>query len=293
MRNQISCLHLSGESARDLGRKVIAVTSGDQVSIRNLKRLARAGLVLAAVGVMPAQPALAGKIIEPLIPVQTSTIASNGDVNPYGVAFVPEGFLKGGKTASGDILVSNFNAAPPLGQGTGTTIVSVTPAGVQTTFFQGTPPLGLTTALNVLQNGFVIVGNVPTSSTGTPEQGSPIVLDKNGNQLTGSPLVDSTFLDGPWDSTVIDKGDSAIVFVSCVNNGTVSRLELTFIGGSVATKSKVTIANGYKHENSSTAFVLGPTGLAYDGNNGTLYVASTDDNAIMRFPTQPRPPHPS
>jgi hypothetical protein len=249
--------------------------------------------VLAAVGVMPAQPALAGKIIEPLIPVQTSTIASNGDVNPYGVAFVPEGFLKGGKTASGDILVSNFNAAPPLGQGTGTTIVSVTPAGVQTTFFQGTPPLGLTTALNVLQNGFVIVGNVPTSSTGTPEQGSLIVLDKNGNQLTGSPLVDSTFLDGPWDSTVIDKDDSAIVFVSCVNNGTVTRLELTFIGGSVATKSKVTIANGYKHENSSTAFVLGPTGLAYDGNNGTLYVASTDDNAIMRFPTQPRPPHPS
>jgi hypothetical protein len=284
MRNQISCLHLSGESARDLGRKVIAVTSGDQVSIRNLKRLARAGLVLAAVGVMPAQPALAGKIIEPLIPVQTSTIASNGDVNPYGVAFVPEGFLKGGKTASGDILVSNFNAAPPLGQGTGTTIVSVTPAGVQTTFFQGTPPLGLTTALNVLQNGFVIVGNVPTSSTGTPEQGSLIVLDKNGNQLTGSPLVDSTFLDGPWDSTVIDKGDSAIVFVSCVNNGTVSRLELTFIGGSVATKSKVTIANGYKHENSSTAFVLGPTGLAYDGNNGTLYVASTDDNAIYAIP---------
>ena len=203
MRDQISCLRLSGESARDLGGKVTAVASGDQVSIRNLKRLARAGFVLAAVGVMPAQPALAGKTIEPLIPVQTSTIASNGDVNPYGVAFVPEGFPKGGKTASGDILVSNFNAAPPLGQGTGTTIVSVTPAGVQTTFFQGTPTLGLTTALNVLQNGFVIVGNVPTSSMGTPEQGSLIVLDKNGNQLIGSPLVDSIFLDGPWDSTVI------------------------------------------------------------------------------------------
>jgi hypothetical protein len=241
--------------------------------------------VLAAVGVMPAQPALAGKTIEPLIPVQTSTIASNGDVNPYGVAFVPQGFPKGGKTASGDVLVSNFNAGPAPGvQGTGTTIVSVTPAGVQTTFFQGTPPLGLTTALNVLQNGFVIVGNVPTSSMGTPEQGSLIVLDKNGNRLTGSPLVDSTFLDGPWDSTVIDKGDSAIVFVSCVNNGTVTRLELMFSGGSVAIKSKVTIANGYKHENNSTAFVLGPTGLAYDGNNGTLYVASTDDNAIYAVP---------
>ena len=274
-----------------------AVASGDQVSIRNLKRLAGAGLLLAAVGVMSAQPALAGKSVEPFIPVQTSTVATNGDVNPYGVAFVPNGFPKGGKTASGDILVSNFNAAAPAGQGTGTTIVSVTPDGAQTTFFQGTPPLGLTTALNALQNGVVIVGNVPASSMGTPEQGSLIVLDKNGNQLTGSPLVDSTFLDGPWDSTIVDNsqgdnsqggnsqgGNSAIVFVSCVNNGTVTRLELTFSGGAVAIKSKVTIANGYKHENSSTAFVLGPTGLAYDGKSGTLYVASTDDNAIYAVP---------
>jgi hypothetical protein len=276
---------------------VTAVVSGDQVSIRNLKRLAGAGLVLAAVGVMSAQPALAGKSVEPFIPVQTSTVATNGDVNPYGVAFVPKGFPKGGKTASGDILVSNFNAASPLGQGTGTTIVSVTPDGEQSTFFLGTAPLGLTTALNALGNGVVIVGNVPANSMGTPEQGSLIVLDKNGNQLAGSPLVDSTFLDGPWDSTIVDNsqgdnsqggnsqgGNSVIVFVSCVNNGTVTRLELTFSGGAVAIKSKLTIANGYKHENSSTAFVLGPTGLAYDGKSGTLYVASTDDNAIYAVP---------
>jgi hypothetical protein len=260
-----------------------AVASSDQVSIRNLKRLAGAGLVLAAVGVMSAQPALAGKTVEPFIPVQTSTIASNGDVNPYGVSFVPKGFPKGGKTASGDVLVSNFNAASPAGQGTGTTIVSVTPDGQQTTFFQGTAPLGLTTALNVLRNGVVIVGNVPANSKGKPEQGSLIVLDKNGNQLNGSPLVDPTFLDGPWDSTIVESAlaaNSAVVFVSCVNNGTVTRLELTFSGGSVAIKSKVTIANGYKHENNKTAFVLGPTGLAYDGTSDTLYVASTDDNTI-------------
>jgi hypothetical protein len=262
--------------------------SSDQVSIRNLKRLAGAGLVLAAVGVMSAQPALAGKTVEPFIPVQTSTVASNGDVNPYGVAFVPDGFPKGGKTESGDVLVSNFNAGPAPGvQGTGTTIVSVTPDGAQTTFFQGTPPLGLTTALNVLEKGFVIVGNVPASNKGKPQQGSLIVLDNNGNQLNGSPLVDPILLDGPWDSTVIDDsqgGNSAIVFVSCVNNGTVTRLELTFSGGSVAIKSKVTIAKDYMHENSSTAFVLGPTGLAYDGKSGTLYVASTDDNAIYAVP---------
>ena len=306
MRDQIRCRRLSAGPAREVGGVGAAVASSDQVSIKNLKRLAGAGLVLAAVGVMSAQPALAGKTVEPFIPVQTSTIPSNGDVNPYGVSFVPDGFPKGGKTASGDVLVSNFNAGPAPGvQGTGTTIVSVTPDGVPTTFFQGTPPLGLTTALNVLKKGFVIVGNVP-NNMGTPEQGSLIVLDKNGNQLNGSPLVDSTFLNGPWDSTVIDNsegdnsqggalqggnsqgGNSAIVFVSCVNSGTVTRLELTFSGGSVAIKSKVTIADGYQHRTDPNAFVLGPTGLAYDGKSGTLYVASTADNAIYAVPNAAR-----
>jgi len=39
-----------------------------------------------------------------------STVPSNGDLNPYGVAFVPEGFHQGaGPLRPGDILVSNFN----------------------------------------------------------------------------------------------------------------------------------------------------------------------------------------
>src|ERR1700678_2353213 len=51
-----------------------------------------------------------------------STIPSNGDVNPYGVAFVPEGFPSGGSIAAGDVLVANFNDSGNV-QGTGTTII--------------------------------------------------------------------------------------------------------------------------------------------------------------------------
>jgi hypothetical protein len=51
-----------------------------------------------------------------------STVPSNGDVNPYGVAFVPRNFPTGGAIHPGDILVSNFNNSLNL-QGTGTTIV--------------------------------------------------------------------------------------------------------------------------------------------------------------------------
>src|SRR5262249_44719656 len=38
-----------------------------------------------------------------------STVPANGDVNPYGVAFVPSGFPTDGKLNAGDLLVSNFN----------------------------------------------------------------------------------------------------------------------------------------------------------------------------------------
>jgi hypothetical protein len=41
--------------------------------------------------------------------VTVSTVPPNGDVNPYGVAFVPRGFPKGGPLEPGDVLVANFN----------------------------------------------------------------------------------------------------------------------------------------------------------------------------------------
>ena len=105
----------------------------------------------------------------PFIPrlVNSSTIPANGDVNPYGVAFVPAGFPSGAAISAGDVLVSNFNNGDNL-QGTGTTIIQLTPTGTLAppgnaiTFFTSSLP-GLSTALGVLRGGFVIVGNVPTS----------------------------------------------------------------------------------------------------------------------------------
>src|SRR6516162_2196039 len=100
-----------------------------------------------------------------------NTVPPNGDVNPYGVAFVPRDFAPGGPLHPGDILVSNFNDASNV-QGTGTTIVDVSPGGQTSVFFQGQAGLGLTTALGILKRGFVLVGNLPTDSNGNPQQGS-------------------------------------------------------------------------------------------------------------------------
>jgi len=116
--------------------------------------------------------------------VTASTIPADGDLNPYGVSFVPQGFPKGGPLNPGDVLVSNFNDSANE-QGTGTTIVRVTPSGSTSTFFQSATPVGLSTGLQVLKSGFVVVGNLPSDdgTSATAHPGSLIILDKFGFEV--------------------------------------------------------------------------------------------------------------
>jgi hypothetical protein len=217
-----------------------------------------------------------------------STMAANGDQNPYGVAFVPPGTPSGGKLHVGDILVSDFNNATIPGggnvQGTGSSIVQVTPSGKTTTFFQGKSLLGLNTALGVLPGGFVIVGSTPSTTTakGTTIKGPGelLILDRNG-QLVET-LKSPAFLNGPWDLTVnAQSANQAQVFVSNVLSGTVSRLDFFIPNhGKPVGVGATQIASGYATGTDPAAVVVGPTGLAYDANSDTLYVASTKDNRI-------------
>ena len=212
-----------------------------------------------------------------------STVPSDGDLNPYGVAFVPRGFRGRGKLSPGDILVSNFNNSANL-QGTGTTIVNVAPGGRQSLFFQGSG-LRLTTALGILQGGFVIVGNVPTAdgTCATVQPGSLLILDSQGHQVMN--LANTTLLDGPWDLTLSDDGDRARLFVSDVLSGAVVRFDVTINGGKISVQNGIQIAGGYMHRCDPNALVVGPTGLAYDAERDILYVASTGDNAIYSIPS--------
>ncbi len=82
-----------------------------------------------------------------------STVPANGDLNPYGVAVVP---ITTGKLAAGNVLVGNFNDSANL-QGTGKTIVQLTPSKTMSVFAQIPAEVacpggvGLTTALVVLR----------------------------------------------------------------------------------------------------------------------------------------------
>ena len=207
-----------------------------------------------------------------------STVPANGDVNPYGVAFVPPGFPVGGAINPGDILVSNFNNSSNL-QGTGTTIVDVPPTQPVFQFLGGTAPLGLSTALNVLTRGFVLVGNFP-SSDGTCQNssaGSILVIDKNGNLLS---TITDPMIQGPWDSTLFDQFGSAKFFVANGLTGTVVRLDLDVDKSGVSVKKATQIASGYMHNCDPVTFVDAPTGLVYDARKDVLYVASSADNSV-------------
>ena len=228
---------------------------------------------------------------EPIIPnlpatatFSPSTVPPNGDVNPYGVAFIPHNFVAGGTVHPGDIIVSNFNDSSNT-QGTGTTIVRITPDAQTSVFFQGHPGLGFTTALGVVRRGFVFVGSVPTTdgTCNTIGQTSLLIIDRNGNQVTT--LSDPNLLNGPWDLTIHDQGELAQVFVSNVLSGAVTRINLRIPQhGNPIVEKMTQIASGFGHACNAAAVVVGPTGLAYDAAKDILYVASTSDNEIFAVP---------
>ena len=234
------------------------------------------------------------------VTVGPSTIPANGDVNPYGTVVVPrsQGLLQ-----KGDVLVSNFNNGGNQ-QGTGTTIVEVSPSGVVTQFAQINPAtlpgacpggVGLTTALSVLSSGCVIVGSLPTAdgTSATAQAGCLIVLDSNGN-------VRETFaghgINGPWDMTALDAGSLAELFVTnvlngtvaangnVVNGGTVLRLLLAIGGNQPPRLVAITkIGSGFAERTDPAALVVGPTGVGL-GADGTLYVADTVNIRIAAIP---------
>ena len=231
-----------------------------------------------------------------------STVPANGDQNPYGIVAVPQNV---GSLVKGDLLISNFNnlGSPPSGnlQGTGRTLVQVSPSGALSLFAQIDPAslpgpcpggVGLTTALAVLDRGYVVVGSLPTSdgSSNTAMPGCLIVLDSTGHVVE---TISGPLIKGPWDMTVAGGGGDPTLFVTNVLNGdpktalspgTVVRIGLHLADHRPpAVTSEDVIANGFAARTDQAALVIGPTGLAL-GHGDVLYVADTANSRIAAIP---------
>jgi len=234
----------------------------------------------------------------------TSTVPTNGDLNPYAVVVAP---VTAGKIQKDDVLVDNFNAVANL-QGTGTTIIDYNPTTKQTTLFAQVPQklaqcpggVGLSTAMTMLKSGWVIVGSTPSTdgTTRTKGDGCILVLDPNGKLVAtwSGPTIND-----PWGNmAVIDGGSSATLFISMagfdipgpevldpathypviVRKATVLRLELSIPDAKPPVLTSQTIVgDGFAQRADLDNFLFGPTGLAL-ANDGTLYVTDGLDNVI-------------
>jgi hypothetical protein len=282
------------------------------VSKPSLAALAGAGLAVAALAAASSSTAAPPRtahasatptaFLSSLHTISTigSTVPSNGDVNPYGLAVVPTTV---GSLTAGDYLVSNFNAKSN-NQGTGTTIVELTPSGKLSLFAaidakklpEPCPGgVGLTTALSILPGGYVVVGSLPTTNgmSATAQYGCLIVLNSSGKPVE---TIAGNNIQGPWDMTSITKGSTTTLFVSNVLNGgaaagvvtidnsTVVRIRLTSTAGHAPkVQSEQVVANKIPWRDDKAALAIGPTGVAL-AKSGTLYVADTLESRIIAVP---------
>jgi len=283
-----------------------------------MKARGPASALLALSAVISSSPSVANDehlLLPPLQTISTiaSTVPGNGDINPYGMAQVKH---TTGNLRAGHILVSNFNDSSNL-QGTGTTIVDVAPDGSMSLFaslnassLPGACPggVGLTTALVVLEQGWVIVGSLPTTdgTSATAQAGCLIVVDSLGNAVE---TFSGSLINGPWDMTAFDGEQEAKLFVTnvlngtlaangqVVNGGTVTRLDLKVSTSAMPVLESISvIASGFPERTDPAALVIGPTGVALralcasdsddcgeqggDRDGARLYVADTLGNRI-------------
>jgi hypothetical protein len=227
-------------------------------------------------------------------------VPANGDVNPYGVAVVP---TSTGKLVAGDVLVSNFNSKANV-QGTGTTLVQISPQGSSQLFAQishlpssmACPGgIGLTTALGILPGGWVVVGSLATGANGALPKVDPagclIVLNSTGTPVE---TIANNDVNAPWDMAVESTSTSASLFVSNALGGntstaagvpvagicTVVRLDLSLSANQPPKLvSSTLIGTGFPWHADKAALVLAPTGLALS-KSGTLFVDDTETNKI-------------
>ena len=221
-----------------------------------------------------------------------STVATNGDTNPYGVAVVPQppAGVSTGKLVPGDVLVANFNNSSGAA-GAGTTIVQINPmTGQQTTFYTGMKTLVGPVAIAINpKNDIVWVGDYGPANGYGVYDGSAANVDviaPSGKLVATFDNADTGTSDfsGVWGQAFVA---GSFVWTN-VGDGTTgtgggSVWQLHPDPSSLLQSSYTELASGLPYNNmpgTTAATAAGPQGTVYDPNNSTLYVTNDYNNTI-------------
>jgi hypothetical protein len=191
-------------------------------------------------------------------------------LNPYGLAVAPS---TSGDLTKGDLVVCNFNASSNV-QGTGYTIVALHPkAGSQPRLISdsktlvGCAALALSPTDDIWAAAFKSNDNPVISSSGK--------LEAN---VTGKPF------DHPFGQIFAAKGGASGAPAFYETNargsdgGTVVRINLGKSGFTYDV-----IATGFAINHGMPGSIFGPSGLAYNDKNDTLYIVDGTNNTVVAF----------
>ena len=199
---------------------------------------------------------------------------SNGDKTPYGLTYISQPPYGGGKIKKGDLVVCNFaDKTGALGNGT-TEEVLVAKAGskpvqfVQSANIKGCAGLG----------NDKVYGEVYSSDATAKNVVETTAKGKVFQTITGGPMVQ------PYGATYIASGlgypPGDGFWNGDATSGTLWRIDL----GTTQKKPPVTgVITGFKVNKGKPGSVLGPTALAYNPKNDTMYVADGASNILYAF----------
>ncbi|CEK16584.1 gluconolactonase family protein [Chthonomonas calidirosea] len=220
--------------------------------------------------------------------VSSTVDPTNGDQNPYAIAFAPTSFTGDGNPAHvqpGDLIVSNFSNASGV-NGAGTTVEAIRNGKPVTVYNEmnaptasgGTVSTAGPVAIAFAPNGNMWIANYGLSGTGN---------DGNVQIVTPKGIVNQTFTDprvvAGWGQAFNGGyGGKLAFFTVNVNAGTVVRINISIVNGKPSFSfDQITPDLGHSGNNASN--IVGPQGMVHTADD-TLYVADGATNSIIAIP---------
>lgn len=209
--------------------------------------------------------------------VVASTVdATNGDRNPYGMAY--DGYAGTSSAPNpyfGDLLVGNFSNKSGT-MGLGTTVEAVNPSTGAVTRFTGTA--SGPAALAVSPKGPLWIANFGSSgANGNVEVTTPT----GGLFPSGGSTITSSSLDGPWGQAFVP-GQTPAFLVTGALNGTIDAM-YGFVPPAFNTATKFIQIGSDLATNHNPTDPQGPQGMVYDAATGKIYVTDTADSSIRAY----------
>jgi len=275
------------------GLLVVASAVGLAVGLLAVGPVAASGATVAKTVSTPHPPTAVGSLVDRTV---ASTVAPNGDTNPYDLAVVP---ATAGLLVAGDILVADFNNAAGT-SGLGTSVVEIDPATGASNLFVQAPaiagPVGI--AINPV-NDLVWIGTYGPATAGGVIDGSTstvAVYKPTGAPVASFSAANSPTFSGVWGQAVSDVGGHVAFYWPNAGNGTtgtgggsVYRLNPDPTGSPTgqplnSTYTELTSGLAATPAGSTAAAPVGPRGMVFDAANDTLYVTNDADNRIVAIP---------